>query len=317
MFRPLMGVISILGWLVGWCATTLAAPFGVGNLLLPYNASKVAEINPQTGSENQELSITLGTFATDVNSLRGGGIARDGSGRVYVTVKQGDDNKIVRFNADGTNETVVITKTASTFDFRGIEVGNDGKFYVATDSGIRIYNPDGGETILDSSGAYRDVAFDSQGNLYGLKRTDIVKWSKGNFSGSGTSLNLQGLTAARALVFDSADRLFVTSSSSVFRYEPSGDGYNTTPTEIAINNTVFGIAYDWGIDMLYVVHTSSSTNQILKFRPTDNTATSIANTSGYSGPRWLEVVPTPEPATWLLFGVGAGAALWRWRRQRR
>ena len=97
---------------------------------------------------------------------------KDEFGNLYVTVSnfRGTDNRrgIIKFNAAGVKELEI--DSGITTDFRGLAV-RDGFIYVARASGIQRFNAETGvpiSPILSSAISFRDIAFDRQGNLYGL-----------------------------------------------------------------------------------------------------------------------------------------------------
>ena len=306
--------VCLLAALVTLVAQSLlyALPYEIGDLLLAYGSDSVEEVNPQDGSSPQTLTVPAGKFSPGGTTVSGGGVAFDENLNLFVTVANytGDNSGIIKFNANG--------EVAGSFDggtddtFRGLAVRDD-VIYVATNNGIQTYNATTGAS-LDSFGgtyAYRGVAFDSAGNLYATRSTKVMKWTAGSFSGNGTDLEVTGLTDAYGLDFDATGNLYVANGSNrtVKKYAKSDSGFSTSPTTITVTgpgsgNQVIGLTFDPGIDVLYASHTDTSTNQIVKFSPTDTSTTAISNTSSLTNARHLAVNPTPEPAIIALFGVG-------------
>lgn len=258
----------------------------------------------------------------------------DEEGNLYVTVKNvGNGNVgIVKFDANGVHLKTFDSGLSNTAnDFRGI-AARGGEVFVATDGrSIRVYDASltalkrtiGRDDSTDRS--YRAVAFDNDGNLYAVRQTgtgatEVRRWLASQLSGSGTvlfsttSINLD----PRAIAVDNSGNIYITLNNPkvVRKFDQSGHQLADISPPSG-TGTLIGLGYDPPLDTFYAVHTDTGgIGQLLKFTPSDTSATAFGP-NDLSGARWLAVYPTPEPATWLLFGVGAGAALWRWRRQRR
>jgi hypothetical protein len=296
---------------------THAAPFQPGQIFVAYGGNQIAQISPPY-SVSDVNSFGIGySFATAAGTLEGGGVALDENGYLYVTFGTGSgDRGIVKIAPNG---SVVKTITVGTSpDFRGI-AAKGGKVAVATDSGVHIY--DSNLNLLQTlSGNYRDVAFDDAGNLYALHQTrvDRYKLVSGTYQFDGTVVS--GLGNAVAIAFDGAGNLYVVdrSGQQVKKFVRAGDGFSG-PTNISRPSSItggnlFGIGYEPGINTFFVVNTSSSKTELLRFSPNDTTMTIVFSSTDIRNARWLAVYPTSEPAAAVLLLAGLG---WLVRRVRR
>jgi len=323
MPRLTYGLIAVLLALLGGNAAQ-GAPFGVPNVFLAHGTTSVREIDPTDGSSPQTLTVTSGSFSTSSES-RGGGVAFDENLNLYVTVDDfsgsGTNSGIIVFDSQGSIKNSFEISGTTTIDFRGLAV-REGVIYVATSDGVRRYNATTGNPvtgILGNGLGFRDVAFDSAGNLYGLRGTKINKWTAGSFSGSGTETTMTNLVDGRALDFDGSGNLYITDSKTgsteraILKYS-SALVYQSSISTGLTTNSLIGLAFDPINNVFYASHTKTDVNQILKFAPSDTSTTSVAGTSGLSNARYL-AVSTPEASTFLLFGVGlALLGLWRFCR---
>jgi hypothetical protein len=296
---------------------THAAPFQPGQIFVAYGGNQFAQISPPY-SVSDVNSFGIGySFATAAGTLEGGGVALDENGYLYVTFGTGSgDRGIVKIAPNG---SVVKTITVGTSpDFRGI-AAKGGKVAVATDSGVHIY--DSNLNLLQTlSGNYRDVAFDDAGNLYALHQTrvDRYKLVSGTYQFDGTVVS--GLGNAVAITFDGAGNLYVVdrSGQQVKKFVRAGDGFSG-PTNISRPSSItggnlFGIGYEPGINTFFVVNTSSSKTELLRFSPNDTTMAIVFSSTDIRNARWLAVYPTSEPAAAVLLLAGLG---WLVRRVRR
>ena len=283
------------------------------------------------------ISITPSTFGTGAILSGGGGIALDEFGNLYVTVNNDGTGKlgIVKINADGSvafrrgyERGVDKDLPTSVEDFRSLVVYR-GRIYVATDSGIRVFNATTGDRISTAdfgrTSAFRDLAFDSQGNLYALREpttgtAEIRRWSAGDFTGMGTTLfSASGNADPRALVVDEQGNIYFTANPAtgrvVRKFRQDGTllaTYSVPPG----TGTLIGLDYDPGTQRLFASHTGTGIGQILwidRNAPSESTMTAFGP-SNLSGVRWLAVYPTSEPAAAILLLAGLG---WLVRRVRR
>jgi hypothetical protein len=298
---------------------THAAPFQPGQIFVAYGGNQIAQISPPCELDSVGyLGPLTYSFATSATNLQGGGVALDENGYLYVTfgTGSGSDRGIVKIAPNG---SVVKTITVGTSpDFRGIDA-RGGKVAVATNTGVRIY--DSNLNLLQTlSGNYRDVVFDDAGNLYALHQTrvDRYKLVSGVYQFDRTVVS--GLGEAVAITFDGAGNLYVVdrSGQQVKKFVRAGDGFSG-PTNISRPSSItggnlFGIGYEPGINTFFVVNTSSSQTELLRFSPNDTTMAIVFSSTDIRNARWLAVYPTSEPAAAVLLLAGLG---WLVRRVRR
>jgi hypothetical protein len=298
---------------------THAAPFQPGQIFVAYGGNQIAQISPPYELDSVGyLGPLTYSFATSATNLQGGGVALDENGYLYVTfgTGSGSDRGIVKIAPNG---SVVKTITVGTSpDFRGIDA-RGGKVAVATNTGVRIY--DSNLNLLQTlSGNYRDVVFDDAGNLYALHQTrvDRYKLVSGVYQFDRTVVS--GLGEAVAITFDGAGNLYVVdrSGQQVKKFVRAGDGFSG-PTNISRPSSItggnlFGIGYEPGINTFFVVNTSSSQTELLRFSPNDTTMAIVFSSTDIRNARWLAVYPTSEPAAAVLLLAGLG---WLVRRVRR
>jgi hypothetical protein len=298
---------------------THAAPFQPGQIFVAYGGNQIAQISPPYELDSVGyLGPLTYSFATSATNLQGGGVALDENGYLYVTFGTGSgDRGIVKIAPDG---SVVNTITVGTSpDFRGI-AARGGKVAVATNTGVRIYDSDLNNLLQTLSGNYRDVVFDDAGNLYALHQTrvDRYKLVSGVYQFDRTVVS--GLGEAVAITFDGAGNLYVVdrSGQQVKKFVRAGDGFSG-PTNISRPSSItggnlFGIGYEPGINTFFVVNTSSSQTELLRFSPNDTTMAIVFSSTDIRNARWLAVYPTSEPAAAVLLLAGLG---WLVRRVRR
>jgi len=296
---------------------THATPFQPGQIFVAFGGNQIAQISPPYTATDVTYFGAGYSFAMSAVNLQGGGVALDENGYLYVTFGTGSgDRGIVKIAPDGSSVVKSITVGTSP-DFRGI-AAKDGKVAVATNTGVRIYDSD--LNLLQTlSGNYRDVAFDDAGNLYALHQTrvDRYKLVSGAYQSDGTVVS--GLGDAVAIAFDGAGNLYVVdrSGQQVRKFVRVGDGFSgptniTRPEGITVG-TLFGIGYEPGINTFFVVNTSSTQTDLLKFSPSDTTMSVVFSSNAITNARWLAVYPTPEPAAAVLLIAGLG---WLVRRVR-
>jgi len=303
---------------------THAAPLQPGQIFVAYGGNQIAQISPPY-TTNDVTSFGLGySFATAVGTLEGGGVALDENGYLYVTFGTGSGNQrgIVKIAPNGS--VVKAITVGDSPDFRGI-AAKGGKVAVATDEGIYVFDTDlsNSRQIQPPSPltrTYRDVAFDDAGNLYALhqQRVDKYKLVGGTYQFDKTVVSELG--NAVAIAFDGAGNLYVVdrSGQQVKKFARTGDGFSgpigiPRPSSIT-DGALFGIGYEPGINTFFVVNTSSSRTDLLKFSPNDTTMTIVFSSSNITNARWLAVYPTSEPAAAILLLAGLG---WLVRRVRR
>jgi hypothetical protein len=313
---------------------THAAPFQPGQIFVAYGGNQIgvfADTVSLTGSVIQTLVVPSPGFLTVTGLGGGGGLALDEEGNLYATLSNNTGSVgLVKFRASDGSKVFEKTYTISgVSDFRSLVV-RDGRIYVATNSGIRVFDAATGSRIstADFGGtlAFRDLAFDSQGNLYALREpttgtAEIRRWSAGNFTGTGTILfSASGNRDPRALVVDEQGNIYFTANpaggSVVRKYKQDGTLLATYNVPSG-TGTLIGLDYDPGTQRLFASHTATGgIGQILWI---DRNAPSGATMNAFgpnnlSGVRWLAVYPTSEPAAAVLLLAGLG---WLVRRVRR
>jgi len=298
---------------------THAAPFQPGQIFVAYGGNQIAQISPPYELDSVGyLGPLTYSFATSATNLQGGGVALDENGYLYVTFGTGSGNRgIVKIAPDG---SVVNTITVGTSpDFRGI-AAKGGKVAVATNAGVRIYDSDLNNLLQTLSGNYRDVVFDDAGNLYALHQTRVDRYKLVSEVYQFDRTVVSGLGDAVAITFDGAGNLYVVdrSGQQVKKFVRAGDGFSG-PTNISRPSSItggnlFGIGYEPGINTFFVVNTSSSQTELLRFSPNDTTMAIVFSSTDIRNARWLAVYPTSEPAAAVLLLAGLG---WLVRRVRR
>jgi hypothetical protein len=318
--RWLITVVTLSLLLFVSIKPTHAAPFQPGQIFVAYGGKLIAQISPPYELDSVGyLGPLTYSFATSATNLQGGGVALDENGYLYVTfgTGSGSDRGIVKIAPDG---SVVKTITVGTSpDFRGI-AARGGKVAVATNTGVRIYDSDLNNLLQTLSGNYRDVVFDDAVNLYALHQTrvDRYKLVSGVYQFDRTVVSSLG--DAVAITFDGAGNLYVVdrSGQQVKKFVRAGDSFSSLtnisrPSSIT-GGSLFGIGYEPGINTFFVVNTSSSQTELLRFSPNDTTMAIVFSSTDIRNARWLAVYPTSEPAAAVLLLAGLG---WLVRRARR
>ena len=287
--------------------------------------NQIAQISPPyTTSDVTSFGISY-SFATPSTNLQGGGVALDENGFLYVTFGFGTEppnnrRGIVKIAPNGSVYKTITVGTSP--DFRGI-AAKGGKVAVATDSGVRIYDSNFEQLLqtLSRNYAYRDVIFDDVGNLYALRYNQVERYkldNSGRYQFDKTVVS--GLEDAVAIAFDGAGNLYVVdrSGQQVKKFARTGDDFSgpigiPRPSSIT-DGALFGIGYEPGINTFFVVNTSLSRTDLLKFSPNDTTMTIVFSSTDIKNARWLAVYPTSEPAAAILLLAGLG---WLARRVKR
>lgn len=331
----ILSTILVVGKLLLTSFMVSAAPFQTGQIFVAYGGSNIGVFADTVSLAGRQIgdpiSISPSTFTTGTTLSGGGGLALDEDGNLYVTVSDNGSGKlgIVKYNANG---ALVFQKgytrgkdkdlPTSVEDFRSLIV-RDGKIYVATDDGIRVFCANNGERLKNEdfgSGSFRDIAFDKKGNLYGLcspapGKVEVRKWTVGNFSGTGSPLftqdgsGLPGNYEPRALVIDEDGYIYITVNPSggpfVRKFNQKGDLIATYKVP-SNTGTLIGLDYDPGTQRLFASHTGTSIGQILWVNrdASDGTTMTAFGPTNLLGVRWLAVYPTPEPTTSLLLVAG-------------
>ncbi len=322
-------ILAIAGY-----AHLYATPLQPGQIFIAYGGNYIGVFADTVSLAGMQamppLSVAPSSFATTTLLTGSGGVALDEFGNLYVTVSA-PGTGIVKFRADG---SVAFRRTYSISgvnDFRSLAV-HGGRIYVATNSGIRVFDTSAGDRIssadFGSTLAFRDLAFDSQGNLYGLRESPtgtavIHRWMAGSLTGVGTTLfTAGGNTDPRALVVDEKGNIYFTANPAsarvVRKYAPDGTLLASYFSPVT-TGVIIGLDYDPGTQRLFASHTATGSGQILwinRNAPDKATMTAFGPTN-LSGVRWLAVYPTPEPTAGLLLLAGIGLGWLVKRRQKR
>ena len=329
----LLTVVALLLGAFGGVEPLHPAPFQPGQIFVAYGGSNIgvfADTVSLTGTPIQTLSVPLPGFLKTSGLGGGGGLTLDEEGNLYATLS--DNNRtvgLIKFRASDGSQVFAKTYTISGVDdFRSL-VAKNGRIYVATDRGIRVFDAATGERIstADFGGtlAYRDLAFDSQGNLYAVRETGdgrlvIRRWASGSYSGLGSVVFSSGTyvnSDPRALVMDGDGNIYITLNlpKAVIKVRPDPVGGTDETRDIGTVlarydaplgiDRLIGLDYDPGVQKLFASHTGTGIGQILALDPKTGSWTAFGpNNLTYA--RWLAVYPTPEPATVVLLLVGLG-----------
>ncbi len=328
--RWLAAVVAAV-FLVGACLSLHAAPFQPGQIFVAYGGNTIgvfADTVSLAGTQARSpLSIAPSSFTTETTLSGGGGVTLDESGNLYVTLRT-PGTGLVKIKADGSEAFHRTYSISGVTDFRSLAV-RGGKIYVATNSGIRVFDATTGDRIsgADFGGtlAFRDLAFDSQGNLYALRESPtgtavIHRWTAGSLTGTGTILfAAAGNTDPRALVVDEKGTIYFTANPMgtrvIRKYAPNGALLASYFSPVT-TGTIIGLDYDPGTQRLFASHTATGIGQILWIdrNAPDGATLNAFGPSNLSGVRWLAVYPTPEPTVGLLLLAGIGL---RWLVKRR
>lgn len=300
-----------------------AAPFIPGDLFVAYGEHFIGVFRPD-GTLAQILDTEVSTFTDKTTLGGGGGLALDEFGNLYVTVRKFRGNGrrgIVKFQATDGAKVLEIEGLAP--DFRGLAV-REGRIYVATGRGIRVFDAVTGERLssadLGGNRAFRDIAFDRQGNLYALRRREIFVWRAGDLTGKDPTFSFSIPDEdPRALVTDDEGNIYIAFEETgiVRKYRPDGTLRATYLTPSGAG-AIIGLDFDPGTGALFASHAGTGIGQILtvhKDAPDGTTMTAFGPT-GLDGVRWLTVSPTPELPAPALLTIGV-AGLWGLRRKRR
>jgi len=310
---------------------TYAAPLQPGQIFVAYGGNQIgvfADTVSLSGNVIQTLEVPSPGFLTGAGLGGGGGLALDEKGNLYATLSNNTGSVgLVKFRASDGSKAFEKTYTISGVnDFRSLVV-RDGKIYVATNKGIHVFDATNGNYLTSFGGtsAFRDLAFDSQGNLYALRQkadgtVEIFHWSAGKFTGPGTLLFSDSETTdPRALVVDEQGNIYFTANPAtgrvVRKFRQNGTllaTYSVPPG----TGTLIGLDYDPGTQRLFASHTATGgIGQILWIDRNASSGTMKAfGPNNLSGARWLAVYPTSEPAAAILLLAGLG---WLVRRVRR
>ncbi|MGQ9728335.1 MAG: hypothetical protein ACUVSC_07430 [Candidatus Fervidibacter sp.] len=274
--RRLLSTVAVTFGVLLSTTLTSPAPFQPGNIFIAYDGNKIgvfANTVLLSGSQVSTLILSFGSFTTGKDLSGGGGIALDELGNLYVTL---GNKGLAKFDVNGNSVFWRNYSISEVDDFRSIAV-RDGKIYVATDNGIRVFRASDGERIPSEdfgTYAFRDVVFDNQGNLYALREspTGTVRvhfWSKGAgaFTGNGEELFFaSGNADPRTIVVGDDGNIYITVNPSggpfVRKFTRKGDLLATYNVPSGTGKLI-GLGYDPGTQRLFASHTGTGIGQIL------------------------------------------------------
>ncbi len=339
----LLSVVGLLA-LGAFMQPVTAAPFQPGQIFVAYGGNQIgvfADTVTLAGTKVQDVSISPSSFTTGTTLSDGGGVAIDELGNLYVTVRNVDTGNSGIVKIDRNGNVVWRADSSGTLDYRGIVASTQirpddgGRVFVATEGGtgrrgIHVYRASTGARLSgeDFGGtlAFRDLAFDKHGNLYGLRQPatgtiEVRRWIAGNFVGDGDVLfTATGNTDGRAIVVDEDGYIYISVNPAggpfVRKFTPGGTLVTTYSTPSGAG-TLIGLDYDIGTQRLFASHTGTGIGQFLAIDLKTGTVTTFgpSGATALSGVRWLAVYPTHEPATAVLVATGLGWWLLRHRRK--
>ena len=296
------------------------------------NDDVVHRFNTATG--NSDLA--------DISLIGASGLAVGPDGNLYAASTS--PAEVFRYNAAtgaqiGTGPFVSFIGMNDGHDVQnpqGMRFGPNGNLYIAdvTSSNVHIYSPTGASLgTLENNASVppplvqpTDVAFDSSGNLYVVSgEADVLRFT---LTAGGTQQSVSefvhqqagGITNPTSLTFGPGPNaeLFVLdiggTSAGIYRYTSSGvpDGTIVSFT----GNGPFGAFLPadllFGPDgRLYVsgIDLNTGSGEVLRFLP-DGTPVDTLVASGLTSPTFMAFsTSVPEPASVVLLGLGAVAAL--------
>ena len=263
-----------------------------------------------TDGEIHSIVLTSGVVTKILSGLN---LPEDGAvspttGQVYFVeacfrlcdVAQTITGKIIRFNADGSGLTTVLSST--TLQPEGLSFDAAGNLFFNTRSGLdgAVYQIAGGNPanapvaatpIFTTFGEGSLIT--SKGNLLAVDRVSVGSvagrvvdfGSSFPTTGSGTTI-ITGLTNAIGIAEDSAGLIYVAEQSigKIFKYNPDGTGKTLFAT--GLGDPIF-IEFD-SKDNLYVAENSAG--QVTKIAP-DGTKTIIATIPNVAGLAITQLLP--------------------------
>lgn len=336
-FGALGSVLIAVGLAAGF-----ASPAHASNIMLVSDLGtfSVSEFDATSGAFIQPLSLPAGVgtgFGTGFNLPAG--VAFGPNGAAYVADSDWLTNNGLIYEFDAATGAYVSTFITSSniSNPAGMTFGPNGDLYVANygNGGVGFIS------AFDSSGNYlyqfgstpvgatflglyspQDVAFGLDGNLYVSDGSNGVS----EFAPDGTFLGVfvplgsgpgrpAGLANPWGLAFDSAGNLYVADigGSVVDQFSAAGTFLGQYVTSASILTQPTDIAF--GPDHNLYVANSGAVAQVLG---PDN-AVPFVSYPDVTSPQFLAfsgTAPVPEPATFMLFGLG-GIALAILRRRHR
>jgi hypothetical protein len=186
--------------------------------------------------------------------------------------------------------------------------------YLVSTSTDSLYSLDLATGTASLIGAFGDAAIvmhgveydDSTGILYGLSSHNNGLYNINPLTGAATLIGTSGLTSFSNLGYNSTtNQMFLTNSGTDSLYSiDRATGAVTLIGPLNGPTNPNGLAYNRDNLMLYMV--DNNTDSLY----TINTATGAANLIGSTGTGnllGLVYIPIPEPASFILFGLGSAA----------
>jgi sugar lactone lactonase YvrE len=251
--------------------------------------------------EKFDSSGNRSTFASGLNGPCG--LAFDSSGYLYAASYNG--GTIEKFDSSGNRSTF-----ASGLDKpSGLAFDNSGNLYVTNHNNnyygtIEKFDSSGNSSTFASGllasglGSSLSLAFDGSSYLYATNKGNDGIITKFDMSGNSSTLT-SSLYRISGLAFDSSDNLYAADNTlgfgRLYKFDSSGHVSYLGDSGIYMET---GLAFD-SSGNLYV---GTNGNDIIEKFDSSGNKTIFA--SGLSHPACI-ATQVPEPATLLLFGLGA------------
>ena len=243
------------------------------------------------------------------------GLAFDNSGNLYVANSY--PNSILRYNSSG---QASVFATWGVWQPEGMAFDRSGNLYVANwyDNTIVKFDSGGhGSVFASGLSSPTGLAFDSAGNLFVANRYapggTVMKFDP---SGHG-SVFASGLSIPSGLAVDRNDNLYVATAdnfNSMLRYDPAGHE-SVFASNIQGNGgqvVLWGLAFN-NIGYLDAIVGNMYNGTVEKF----DSSGALLGGANMSWGLFIAVEPIPEPSTWAILALGAGAFLGsRWLHHR-
>jgi len=292
--------------------------YGIGGIVLPANATSLAINQTQDG-----------TFT--------GNISGPSNGTTTATLVKNGSNGLVLTGTD---------------NYSGGTIINGGKLVAGSAGalGTGTVTINGGSLgIANSAVILNSISFGAGGGTLGGNGTigsnitvgSNIKLAPGNSPGTltftgaltwaaGGSYNLEIVSAAGNVPGTSYDTIVIASTGSLTITAPTGGKFNLSLLSLSSPSTAGNLG-DFNSNTSYSWQIASSTNAIAGFTPgafnldttgfTNPLSGGVFNLSlggpGGNTALFLNFTPVPEPSTWALMIVGAGAVLFPALRRRR
>jgi len=239
-----------------------------------------------------------------------GGIAFDQTGNLYVGSYS--LSTVSKFSSSGIYQTSITTNLNSP---EGLVCDGSGNLYVANRGNHTISKFDSSGAFISSiSGNLNEplgLAVDASNNLYAANPF-LNSISKFNSNGNFVSSISSNINTPVIPVFDSSGNLYVTNfyNNTISKFNSSGTFISTISGHMSYPQ---GLAFDTAGN-LYV--TNAGNSSISKFNAAGIFQFSW-NTNTSSNPTYLAIRNSvPEPSTYALGLIAAGAMAWVGRRRK-